>query len=234
MGFNAGKQYIPSAVFDATTLRMGSEGTDEIQTVTITGTPTGGTFTLTFLGSTTAGIAYNAAATAVEDALEALSTIGNGNVRVTGGPGPGTPYSVTFINQLGHANQPAMTASGASLTGGTTPAVAVTTPTPGSAVGYDPRILVGSFTYPGTIVTIVVGAGTGDDVVREYVGSGTIYGLVDGVEEFFAVSSEANRALPIYRGTGLVVDARKIKNYVTYKSAFDTWAAARGVTVRYG
>ena len=33
----------------------------EVQTVTITGTPTGGTFTLTFDGETTAAIAYNAA-----------------------------------------------------------------------------------------------------------------------------------------------------------------------------
>jgi hypothetical protein len=40
-------------------------GVNEVQTVTITGTPTGGTFTLTSTGATTAAIAYNAAASAV-------------------------------------------------------------------------------------------------------------------------------------------------------------------------
>src|SRR5262245_46081762 len=73
-------------------------GTNEVQTVTITGSPTGGTFTLTFGGQTTAPIAYNATAVQVQAALEALSTIGFPNVRVTGGPGPGTAFSVTFQN----------------------------------------------------------------------------------------------------------------------------------------
>lgn len=109
----------------------------EVQTVTITGTPTGGTFTLTYNGQTTAGIAYNAAAAAVQSALEALSNIAPGDVTVGGGPGPGTPYTVTFSTALGNVTQ--MTASGAGLTGGSTPAVAVTTTTPGEsalAIGY--------------------------------------------------------------------------------------------------
>lgn len=105
-------------------------GTSEVQTVTITGTPTGGTFTLTFDGETTAPIAYNAINTAVDSALEALPNIGVGEVAVTGGPGPGTPYTVTFLTSLGDV--PQMTADGAALTGGTAPAVAVTTATPGN------------------------------------------------------------------------------------------------------
>lgn len=109
----------------------------EVQTVTITGTPTGGTFTLTYAGQTTAGIAYNAAAAAVLAALEALSNIAPGDVVVGGGPGPGTPYTVTFSAPIGNAAL--MTASGAALTGGVTPAVAVTTTTPGTSalnIGY--------------------------------------------------------------------------------------------------
>jgi hypothetical protein len=109
----------------------------EVQTVTITGTPTGGTFTLTYSGQTTAGIAFNAAAAAVQSALEALSNIEPGDVVVGGGPGPGTPYTVTFLASLGNVVQ--MSASGAGLTGGTAPAVAVTTTTPGLsalAIGY--------------------------------------------------------------------------------------------------
>ncbi len=106
--------------------------TSEIQTVTITGTPTGGTFTLTLDGETTAAIAYNAAASAVQTALENLSNVDPGDVTVTGGPGPGTPYSVTFGGARVGANVPQMTASG-SFTGGTSPAVAVTTATGGGA-----------------------------------------------------------------------------------------------------
>lgn len=229
----AGKEFSKSATFDAASLEAGGMGgTDEVQTVTITGTPTGGTFTLTFRGATTSAIAYNATADTVETALEALSTIGNGDVRVTGGPGPGTPYVVTFVNDLGHQNVSAMTASGASLTGGTTPAVGVAQTTAGSSVGFNPRILIGSWNKPGVIVIEVDNGGSGADRIREYKGSGTIWGIMDGVEEFLGATSEADRSVPVYgHQAGLVVDADYIKDYATYKSAFDTWAAAAGVTV---
>lgn len=101
----------------------------EVQTVTITGGPTGGTFTLTYAGQTTAGIAYNANAAAVQAALVALSNIAPTDVVVTGGPGPATPYVVTFRAGMGNVAQ--MTASAAGLTGGTAPAVNVATTTPG-------------------------------------------------------------------------------------------------------
>jgi hypothetical protein len=58
-----------------------------IFTVAITGSPTGGTWPLSFNGQTAGGIAYNAATSAVKTALEGLSTIGAGNVDVTGTPG---------------------------------------------------------------------------------------------------------------------------------------------------
>jgi hypothetical protein len=112
----------------------GAAGLDEVQTVTITGTPTGGTFTLTFSGQTTAAIAYNATAATVEAALAALNNIRDEDITVTGGPGPGTAYTVTFDGGWGGAfdgaNVAAMTATG-SFTGGSTPAVAVTTATGG-------------------------------------------------------------------------------------------------------
>jgi hypothetical protein len=109
---------------------LGVQG-NEVQTVTITGTPTGGTFTLTYAGQTTAAIAYNAAAAAVKAALVALSNIGSADVAVTGGPGPGTPWVVTFQGNLADTDVAQMTANSAGLTGGTSPAVAVTTTTPG-------------------------------------------------------------------------------------------------------
>ncbi|MGE3487450.1 MAG: fibronectin type III domain-containing protein [Nitrospira sp.] len=103
---------------------------NEIERVTITGAPTGGTFTLTFNGQTTAGIAYNAAASAVQAALEALSNIGVGDVACTGGPLPGTAVDVEFTGALAGTNVTQMTAT-PSLTGGTSPAVTVTTITQG-------------------------------------------------------------------------------------------------------
>jgi hypothetical protein len=105
----------------------------EVQRVTITGTPTGGTFTLTFGGQTTATIAYNATASAVQTALAALSTIGTGNVSCAGGPLPGTPVDVTFTGTLAQQNVASLTATGTGLTGGTSPAVAISTTTAGAA-----------------------------------------------------------------------------------------------------
>lgn len=102
--------------------------TNEVQTATITGGPTGGTFTLTFSGQTTAAIAYNATAAAVQTALEALSNINPGDVTVTGNAGG--PYTLTFGGQYLGDNTAQMTATG-SFTGGTTPAIAVTTTTEG-------------------------------------------------------------------------------------------------------
>ncbi|WP_324666443.1 Phage major capsid protein [Mycobacterium canetti] len=101
---------------------------NEVQTVTISGSPTGGTFTLAFRGATTGNIAYNAAAATVQTALEGLSTIGAGNVAVSGSAGG--PYTCTFVGAL--AGQPIaeMTAAHA-LTGGSTPSVGVAETTPG-------------------------------------------------------------------------------------------------------
>lgn len=127
----------------------------EVQTVTITGTPTGGTVTLTFDGETTGAIAYNATAATVLAALEALSNVDVGSVVVTGGPGPGTAWIVTFSGtQYLGANVPVMTASGASLTGGTSPAIAVTTTTGGgSGVTDGSDILAGFLVYPQTVAS---------------------------------------------------------------------------------
>ncbi|MDX3232880.1 hypothetical protein [Streptomyces sp. ME19-01-6] len=107
--------------------------TSEVQTVTVTGTPTGGTYTLTFSGQTTAGIPYNATAAQVKTALEALSNVDVGDVTVTGGPHPGTAVVVTFVGQYLGDDVSQMTASAAGLTGGTSPAVTVTTTTAGGA-----------------------------------------------------------------------------------------------------
>lgn len=107
----------------------------ETQTVTVTGAPTGGTFTLTFEGSTTAAIAYNATATAVKNALVNLPGITQNQVTVTGSAGG--PYTVAFVGGLGGTDVPALTASGASLTGGTSPGVTIATTAAGGPAATD-------------------------------------------------------------------------------------------------
>lgn len=107
-----------------------ADGASEVQTVTITGSPTGGSFTLTYAGQTTSAIAYNAAATAVQSALRALSNMPESGVSVTGSAGG--PYTVTFADG---ANVAQMTAT-SSLTGGTTPGVTVATSTEGGSASF--------------------------------------------------------------------------------------------------
>lgn len=108
-------------------------GANEVQTVTVNGTPTGGTFTLTFAGETTTPIAYNAAAAAVQAALVALPNIGTGNVTASGSAGG--PFTVTFAGDLVKEDVPQLTGDGTALTGGTGMSVTVATTTAGSGVG---------------------------------------------------------------------------------------------------
>lgn len=97
---------------------------DEVQTVTITGSPTGGAFTLTFGAQTTSNIAYNASASTVQTALQALSSIGSGNATVTGSAGG--PWTVEFTGTLGNASQSLLTKDASGLTGGSSPNVSIT------------------------------------------------------------------------------------------------------------
>lgn len=107
---------------------------NDVQTLTITGTPTGGTFTLSFNGYTTAAIAYNATAAAVQAALELLPNIGSGNVTCTGGALPGTGVTITFGGLLANEPQPVITTTD-SLTGGSSPASAIAHTTTGRTKG---------------------------------------------------------------------------------------------------
>jgi len=102
-------------------------GSNEVQTILITGTPTGGDFTLTFDGETTAPIAFNANGAAVKAALEALPNIQVGDITPGGGPLPGTQVSVNFGGSFAGIDVPQMTADDSGLTGGTSPTVTVGT-----------------------------------------------------------------------------------------------------------
>jgi hypothetical protein len=103
--------------------------TNEVQVVTVTAA-TDGDFTLTLDDQETAAIAYDAAASAVDTALEALSNIPAGGVAVTGDAGG--PWTVTFTGGLAAQGVSLLVADGTGLVG-TGAAVAVVTTVPGSA-----------------------------------------------------------------------------------------------------
>lgn len=116
-----------SAEFEALLLNKTFSVPLGTQTATVTGNPTGGTFTLTYGAQTTSDLAYNASATDVQTALEALSNLVPGDVTVTATKAGG-PYTVTFSAPYLSANSATVfTASGANLTGGTTPALSIAT-----------------------------------------------------------------------------------------------------------
>jgi hypothetical protein len=79
---------------------------DETQSVKVEAA--GGTYTLTFEGSTTAPIAYNASSATLDNALDVLPSIGgDANVAVSGSFGAG--YVVAFVGTLSGTDVPQMT-----------------------------------------------------------------------------------------------------------------------------
>ncbi|HVZ40621.1 MAG TPA: hypothetical protein VHI13_15180 [Candidatus Kapabacteria bacterium] len=110
-----------------------TNGTSEVQSISISGSPTGGTFRLR-LGTysiRTVAIPFNADAATVALALVALPGIGTGGITCSGGPLPGTPVSVAFAGTNAVRDMPPLTVQASLLTGGTNPAVAVSVTTPG-------------------------------------------------------------------------------------------------------
>jgi PKD repeat protein len=99
--------------------------TDESQTVRVNNA-TGGTFTLTFDGQTTAPIPFNATAAQIQSAVQALSNVGAGNAAATGGPVNTANVTVSFRGSLSQTDVSQMTADASGLTG-TSPTLAVNT-----------------------------------------------------------------------------------------------------------
>ena len=117
---------------EITETTAGVDGVNEEQTLTVTGTPTGGYTNISFGGDTTENIAWDAAAADVELALEAMDSIPQGEATCAGGPWPGTAITVTFSGTLGKTDQPMMT-NVDNFTGGTSPELTITESTQGVA-----------------------------------------------------------------------------------------------------
>lgn len=112
------------------------QGTNEVQTLTIGGTPDGGSFKLAFDGYNTAAVDWtdtdNDLVAAIDAALEALPNIGADGVTCAAGTlssGIGT-VTITFGGNLAEMVVPTITVADNSLTG-TDPTLAVAETTPG-------------------------------------------------------------------------------------------------------
>lgn len=128
---------LPSiALFD---LNVTSKVTNDVQVVTLVGEPTGGTFTLTFDGQTTAPIAWNASQLDVYNALNALTNIGTNDINVNKEWWKKyAPWTIGFARPLilpgayEGVNVPTLTANADGLTGGAGMDVVVSTQSEGS------------------------------------------------------------------------------------------------------
>ena len=128
-----------------------TRGANEIQRIALSGTVTNATFKLTFKnpsGTNATSAVINAADTAaqLQAKLEAMASIGAGNVSVTGSPG--APWNIEFTGSLAKTNVNALAA--ANKSGGLT--VTITTPTSGVAPVYNGYLVAngGISAYVGT------------------------------------------------------------------------------------
>lgn len=141
-------------------------GANDVQTLTVTGTPTGGSFYLLFNGEFVGPFLFNstlAQAQAIVDASPQLGKVGGvSQVILTGGPLPGSTIVFTFSGStVASLWQPLLTVGSNGLTGGSSPAAAVVHTTPGRAVGgqwgaYDPAASDGMERMAGLLTTACI------------------------------------------------------------------------------
>lgn len=136
---------------------IGAGGTNEVQTLTFDADVDGGTYTLSFGAYTTDPLAWNADAATIENALDALPNLDDGDVEVTGTG----PFVFTFSGNYAGSNVPMLvidiselTDGGGAVVGDTT-AIVETTPGAGLLTGVG-RLVSG--TSVAGIVDLGVGA----------------------------------------------------------------------------
>ncbi len=159
----------------------GIAAANEVQTVALSANAGGGTFTLTFSqtnAKTTAAIAFDATAAAVESALEALANITD--VTVTGTGTIADPWVVTFVTP-GAKDVPPMTSDSSGLIEDCTSPIANADAAPSHFVNFDKS-------GDGTDDTILVEAGTSVTLVAHVRASDTAK-VADGTDVDFSSSA---------------------------------------------
>jgi len=117
--------------------RLSSACCNAVQTIAVTGNPTGGTFTIKGTppgGSqkTSGSINYNSTAAQLTTVLTASGMYGSGNVSCSGGPFPGTAIACTFQGSDASTAVTLMSLGTKSFSGGSSPNVSFTNTTVGS------------------------------------------------------------------------------------------------------
>jgi hypothetical protein len=113
MGFLEGTKSRPLESDGAPTV-----GVDASQTLNqVPGNASGGTFVLSYQGFRTTPLAFNAANGVVEAALEALPSIGSGNIAITGGPFPAASVIASFQGSLAKVAVTQLSGDASLLTG---------------------------------------------------------------------------------------------------------------------
>lgn len=158
--------------------------TDEEQAITESGPVTAGNFTITYSAQTTAAIAFDATAAAIQLALEALSNLAPGDVVVSGGPINTTPVVIIFQGTLAGVNQTQITVDSTGLTGGTY--VPSTLTAGGAAITSVPQSPVSRMHVD--IFVDDVFANLGDTkVIQAYAGD---FRIGDKVQPFWALNTD--------------------------------------------
>jgi len=169
----------------------GTAAVDEVQT--ISSTATGGTFTLSFGGQTTGALTWDDTAADIQTALEALSTIGAGNVTCGGGPLPAN-VTVSFAGgTLAGQDVATITVDNASMTGGT---ASVAETTPGRAVqGVLGSTATASLLNGQIRITDTASGYSKSDLTMAYSGDGTL--TMPGYFEMLTVGGEEVKGVNI-------------------------------------
>jgi hypothetical protein len=104
-----------------------------VQTITLLGTPDGGTWTLAYGGYTTTAMPFNVTPAVLQATFVALPSVGTGNATVASPGGPQT-YAITFVGTLANKPIALITADGHLLTSsvGNTVNATVDMTTPGT------------------------------------------------------------------------------------------------------
>lgn len=207
----------------------GLAGTNEQQTISISGSPVSGTFALDYEGAQTSLLNYNATASEVDTALEALSTIGTDNVSCTGGPLPGTDIVVEFVGDLSATAVNNMTAPGGSS------AESV-------ASGGQPTVNIATPQTPVSHSTTTANSGPNDwgtaanwDTDTVPVSSDNVY-VLDGEDILYGLdqSSVTLGTLQIHNYETTIGLPRRNSDYYEYRTRFLTLAGATTVIVGLG
>lgn len=124
----------------------------QVSNVTLTGTPTSGTFTVTVAGATTSALPFNITLSAFQTAIEALTSVGAGLTTVTGvSISDANGFTIAFSGGSLAGTTLVVTASG-TLLGGTSPAAVaslVSAASSWSQVGHTARNDLPEFAFDG-------------------------------------------------------------------------------------